>query len=68
MMGDRAYYLFDARACGDQGTGEATLLTVSDTAREAEKDAFGMGLCALYEFVENESGVYIEYKWIKDLQ
>ena len=67
MLGDREYFVFDARACGDQGTGDAQVLSVASSLKEARIDARDFGACAIYEFVENEKGQMVEYCWLEDV-
>ena len=51
----RKYLLYDRRALL-QGTDEATVLTVSNTLKEARRDAGdGYGECHIYEYDVDES-------------
>ncbi len=48
--GKRLYILYDARACGDQGTDDAAVLCTAGTDSEARGDAKMYGETACYSY------------------
>ena len=61
-MSDRLYILYDSRACGAQGTDDASVLSTADSLEEARRDTDMFGACACYSYDTN--GKYlIDARW-----
>lgn len=58
----RLYILYDSRACGDQGTSEASVLVVCESNKEAKNYKGQWGAMACYSY-ESKDGELLDERW-----
>lgn len=64
-MNNKLFILYDARAFGGVGTGDASVFCTASTEAEAAKDARMFGETACYEY-ETSGKKLINEKWLWD--
>ncbi len=67
MTTDRQYAVYDDRACGDQGTAEASMLVFSGTLEAAREDSKEYGACAVYSYATNDGKELTDERWEFDV-
>lgn len=62
-MADRLFILYDSRACGAQGTEEASVLVACEDNKEARSYCGDYGAMACYSYAHGDSGTLIDEQW-----
>lgn len=62
-MSDRLYILYDSRACGAQGTEDASVLEACEDDADARSACGDYGAMACYSYAHGPDSTLVDEKW-----